>query len=71
MGRTAGVAGFVNVGGGLITFLAGLDAMGHAGVAKAGDEDGIGSAVVFALWGSGTGTRAVIIGSRSSILRSV
>ena len=70
-GRTAGFAGFVNPGKGLFFCLAGLDTTGYAGVAKAGDEDGIGSVVAFALVSSGTGARGVIIGSRSSIVKRI
>lgn len=68
-GSTAGVVGFVNAGGGWFFSPVGRDAMGYAGVAKAGDEDGIGSVVLFVALNRGAGGRGVMTESRSSILR--
>jgi hypothetical protein len=69
MGRTAGVAGFVNAGGGLTASLAGREAIGYAGVANAGEDNGIASFAVFVVLKRGAGGRGVITESRSSILR--
>lgn len=73
MGRTAGVVGFENAGGrGPLAFAAGLDAMGYAGVANAGDEDGMGSFFVLPVLpvgnGRGAGARWVATESRSSMM---
>lgn len=76
MGRTAGVNGFVKTGGALTPSLAGREAMGYAGVANAGDEDGMGS--VFMLFflnmaagaGTGAGGFGVVIDTRSSMMKS-
>ncbi len=66
-GSMAGVVGFLNAGAGArIPSLAGREAIGYAGVANAGDEDGM---AVFAVLNRGAGARGVSIESRSSILR--
>lgn len=70
IGSTAGVAGFLNaVGGGRIASLAGREAIGYAGVANAGDDDGMASRAVFAVLNRGAGARGVPTESRSSMLR--
>lgn len=79
MGRTAGVIGFVNTGRALIPSLTGREAMGYAGVANAGDEDGMGSVVMLLVLNIAAGagvvadadTLGVTIESRSSIPRSM
>ncbi len=70
IGSTAGVVGFLNAGGGgRIASLAGREAIGYAGVANAGDDDGMASCAVFAVLNRGAGARGVSIESRSSMLR--
>ncbi len=69
IGRTAGVVGFLNAGAGDGTAsLAGREVIGYAGVANAGDEDGMGSCAVFAVLNRGAGARGVSTESRSPIL---
>jgi hypothetical protein len=70
MGSTAGVVGFVNAGGGLFASFAGREAMGYAGVANAGDEDGMGSLVVGGFLNRGAGALGVITESLSSIFET-
>jgi hypothetical protein len=49
--------------------LAGRETIGYAGVAKAGDEDGMGSFVMFAVLNRGAGALGVWTGSLSSIVQ--
>lgn len=69
IGRTAGVIGFANTGGGLIVSLAGREAIGYAGVANAGDEDGMGFVAIFLMLNRGAGACGVATESLSSILK--
>ena len=70
IGRTAGLVGFLNAGGGGRTAsLAGREAIGYAGVANAGDEDGMGSCAVFAVLNRGAGARGISTESRSPMLK--